>query len=208
MICTRGNFKQELTGFIPSGLFNMDAVQRLNVVDIQQQFKWWYEAMFLSDPTTDQEWELQSATGSTVSEFLMDTSLKSNTWSCGLFISRDSSVFNQRLQSMLEYTVNVSLAVTQLATTIGEAVVREEERDMSPLHRLICTIFRGGMIAFNLIFSFDSQLIHLFYIKAHGLSATDIENTHWNATSDFTGLSTVFVVKWTSTDSTPSQCAR
>jgi hypothetical protein len=113
-----GDLQQELTGVIPTG--------RLNVVNVQKEFKSWYGTRFLSDPTGNQKWGLQSAIATTFDEFL-DKSETLNTWSCALLYARHSSVPSPRIQSMIDYAVNDCLAVTKLACRIGQAVVREKD---------------------------------------------------------------------------------
>ena len=145
MIYAWGDAKQELVGFLPFNLFPAHAVQQLNSIDLQHQFKRWYNrnfphncglSLFAADdrlctclhrPVKEKNnaWSLQKAIAYTFNQFL-DKSRTKSAWSRSLDIKnipRHSVVNRDRekaLEQLVLYAVNDCLAVTKLSMIIGK----------------------------------------------------------------------------------------
>ena len=133
----------ELESFVPFGLFSLDNIYQLTTVDVQREFKTWYNHRFphtcayppFHDDSPDctcrhrpvknpnNQWSLQRAIAYTFHEFLDKSCTKSN-WSRPLTLRRHSNVYqysvlaNKKVKQMHEdlilYAVNDCLAVTKL----------------------------------------------------------------------------------------------
>ena len=117
-----GNATKKLLRFLPYGLFADEAIRELNAIDIQTNFKLWYDQSDRSQPDDRLQWGLQAAIADTFDEFL-DKKQTSNVWSRGLYHPRRQHPYNSKIQSMINYAANDCLAVTKLAYTIGELTV-------------------------------------------------------------------------------------
>ena len=145
LIYAWGNIVDELTDFIPCGLFNMDNLCRINSIDIQYKFKEWHDrhynvefnipslkdnsnnliAKYLIQSYEDDhhKWSLQMAIAFTFYEF-PDKSLRNNRWSD--YLDPNSvQVFSMlhpnqcRIRRRVaDYAVNDCLAVTKLVTIL------------------------------------------------------------------------------------------
>jgi hypothetical protein len=123
VIYSWADVKKELVDFVRYGLFAFYTIKQLNVVDVKAKFKRWYSSTYADNPTGTHPWALQVAISTMFDEFL-DKTETLNRWSRGLSLGCAPDGHNSKLASMIQYAVNDCLAVTKLACTIGEHVVR------------------------------------------------------------------------------------
>ena len=147
LIYAWGNIVDELTDFIPCGLFNMDNLCRINSIDIQHEFKQRHDRHFnmefnipsMKDNNSRSliakysmksyeddyhQWSLQMAIAFTFHEF-HDKSLRNSRWSdhldpsnVAVFTMLHPNQYRIR-QRMVHYAVNDCLTVTKLATMLN-----------------------------------------------------------------------------------------
>jgi hypothetical protein len=141
VIYSWGNATKELFRFLPCGLFSGETICELNAVNIQKNFKLWYDRPCQSHSDGRLLWGLQAAIADTFVEFL-DKKHTLNVWSRGLYHPRRLHRYNSKVQSMINYAANDCLAVTKLAYAIGKLIVRAQT--FLPSGLLTCFYFSFG----------------------------------------------------------------
>lgn len=148
-----GSITNELSNFVRYGFFSDELVHDLNLIDVQLEFKYWYNKTFThqcsllwltdnDDPSctclhrpvkdNNHQWSLQKAIAYTFGEFL-DKSRTLSHWSRPL-LSRNSKrrsslvtlTRGALVDDMIRYAVDDCLAVTKLAYVIN--VVNDDIR--------------------------------------------------------------------------------
>lgn len=119
-IFTWSNGKQELRSFVSYGLFEAELIDALDIEDIQQEFKCWFDQSDRVDSVHRPIWGLQSAVVELFDEYL-EKGETFNQWSRGLHLPPASSHSNHRskIEAMIKYATNDCLSVTKVAYAIG-----------------------------------------------------------------------------------------
>ena len=116
-VYTWGKIEDELMPFVSTGLFTEEMIKEVKSVDVQFEFKSWFNRTQTLDPMGTKRWGLQTAIRETFNQFL-DKSETFNTWSRGLFNYHSQHRNEQKIEAMINYAVNDCLAVTKLANRI------------------------------------------------------------------------------------------
>ena len=115
-----GDAMKELAQFTNYDLFNIDALQKPKIINLQSKFLSWHYAKTKFYATNLLPWGLQAAIADQFKQFL-DKTETLNTWSQGLDQCYTHS-YRDKIQSMIQYAVNDCLAITKLAIHMGEEV--------------------------------------------------------------------------------------
>ena len=143
-----GDAVEELSRFAHYGLFELSALQCMSIVNVQDDFKRWYNGIFVHQchlsPLADdhptctcpcrpvksknQPWSLQKAVAYTFGQFLDKTRTRSK-WSRSLFQAEESQRWV--VAELIRYAANDCLAATKLQMALERCFTKEHVKTFS-----------------------------------------------------------------------------